>query len=99
MQVGHPDIQLNSVATWQWIADLLQFWTDHLGPRLYGGIFCYPSALAERLMADINPGIDISHHIMWERVVNNTYGWLNAGRCSTGHNKQSSRDSKSAMPL
>ena len=60
------------------MADLLQFWTDHSGPRLYGGIFHYPSALAEQLMADINPGINICHRIMWERVVNNTYGWLNA---------------------
>ena len=78
VQVGHPDVQLNSAATWQWMADLLQFWTDHSGPRLYGGIFRYPSALAEWLMADINPGINIGHRITWERVINNTYGWLNA---------------------
>ena len=78
VQVAHHNVRLNSAATWQWMADLLQFWTDLSGPRLYGSIFHYSSALAERLMADINPGIDIGHHIMWERVVNNTYGWLNA---------------------
>ena len=60
------------------MADLLQFWTDLSGPRLFGGIFRYPSALAEQLMMDINPSIDITHHVTWERIVNNTYGWLNA---------------------
>ena len=60
------------------MVDLLQFWTDLSSPRLYGGIFRYPSALMERLMADINPGINISHCITWEQVINNTYGWLNA---------------------
>ena len=77
VHVGHPDVLLNSAATWQWMADLLQFWTDLSGPRLFGGIFHYPSALAEQLMADINPSIDIAHHITWEQIVNNTYGWLN----------------------
>ena len=28
VHIGHPDIRLNSMVTWQWIADLLQFWTD-----------------------------------------------------------------------
>ena len=66
MRVGHPGIRLNSKATWQWMADLLQFWTDLSGPRLFGGIFCYPSALAKQLMVDINPSIDIAHCITWE---------------------------------
>ena len=29
-------------------------------------------------MTDINPSIDITHRVTWERIVNNTYGWLNA---------------------
>ena len=71
--VGHEDVWLNSAATWQWMADLLQFWTNLSGPRLYGGVFRYPRALAELLMADINPGIDLGQFVMWERIVNNTY--------------------------
>ena len=78
VHVGHQDIWLNSVATWQWIGDLLQFWTDLSGPRLYGGVFHYPSALAEQLMADINPGLGLAHCVSWERIVHNTTGWLNA---------------------
>ena len=66
------------MVTWQWMADMLQFWTNLASPRLKGGIIYYPSALVEQLMADINPGIDIDHRITWERVINNTYGWLNA---------------------
>ena len=86
MHVGHTDIHLNSAATWQWMADMLQFWTDLSGPRLFGSIFCYPSALVEQLMVDINPGIDIAYRITWERIVNNTYDWLNARALfDTGH--------------
>ena len=84
VHVGHPNIWLNSLATWQWMVDLLQFWIDLSGPRLFGGIFRYPSALAEQLMMDINPSIDIAHRITWERIVNNTYGWLNAGALFDG---------------
>ena len=77
MHVGHPDIQLNSAATWQWMADLLQFWTNLSSLRLFGGIFHYPSALAKQLMADINPSFDVPHHITWQHIVNNTSSWLN----------------------
>ena len=59
------------------MADLLQFWTDLSSLRLFGGIFCYPSALAEQLMADINPSFDAPRHITWQRIMNNTYSWLN----------------------
>ena len=41
-------------------------------------MFHYPSALAEQLMMDINPSINISHRITWQQIVNNTFGWLNA---------------------
>ena len=57
---------------------MLQFWTDLSSPRLFGGIFHYPSALAEQLMADINPSFDAPCHITWQRIVNNTSSWLNA---------------------
>ena len=66
------------MATWQWMVDLLQFWTDLSGPRLFGSIFCYPSALAKQLMTDINPSFDAPHHITWQRIMNNTPSWLNA---------------------
>ena len=78
IHIGHPDVQLNSVVTWQWMADLLQFWTDLFSLRLFGGVFCYPSALAEQLMTDINPSFDAPHHITWQRIMNNTPSWLNA---------------------
>ena len=78
VHVGNPDVRLNSVVTWQWMADLLQFWTDLSSPRLFGSIFRYPSAMAEQLMTDINPSFDTPRHIAWQRIVNNTYSWLNA---------------------
>ena len=58
VHIGNPDVRLNFMVTWQWMADLLQFWTDLSGPRLFGSIFCYPSVLAEQLMVDINPSLN-----------------------------------------
>ena len=66
MRTYPENIRLNSTVTWQWMADLLQCWTDLSGPRLFGGIFRYPSALAEQLMVDINSSIDIAHSVTWE---------------------------------
>ena len=77
VHVGHPNIRLNSPATWQWMVDLLQFWTNLSGLRLFSSIFHYPSALAEQLMADINLSFDAPHHITWQHIMNNTSSWLN----------------------
>ena len=61
IHIGNPDVQLNSVVTWQWMVDLLQFWTDLSSPRLFGSIFRYPSVLAKQPMTDINPSFDALH--------------------------------------
>ena len=74
IHIGNPDVRLNSVATWQWMADLLQFWTDLSGLRFFGSIFQYPSAL----MTDINPSFDAPLHVTWQHIVNNTPSLLNA---------------------
>ena len=66
VHLGHQDVWLNSATMWQWMADLLQFWTNLSGLRLYGGVFNYPSALAEQLIADINPSMDITQCVTWE---------------------------------
>ena len=78
VHVSNPNIRLNSVVTWQWMVDLLQFWTDLSVPRLFGSILHYPSALAEQLMIDINPSFDTPCHITWQHIMNNTPSWLNA---------------------
>ena len=78
IHVGHPNVWVNSMATWQWMVDLLQFWTNLSSPRLFGSIFHYPSALAKQLMTDINPSFDAPHHVTWQHIVNNTPSWLNA---------------------
>ena len=78
IHIGHPDVRLNSVVTWQWMVDLLQFWTNLSGPRLFGSIFRYPSVLAKQLMTDINPSFNAPHHVTWQCIVNNTPSWLNA---------------------
>ena len=97
VQVGHSDIQLNFVVTWQWMADLLQFWMDLSEPRLYSGIFQYLSTLVQRLMADINSGLTLP--IMSPGRGSSIICMAGSvpEHCSTGCNKQSSRGSKIDM--
>ena len=76
--VGHANMRLNSAGTWMWMVDLLQFWADLSGSRLYSGVFRYTSLLVTHLMMDINPSLDATHHITWEHVANNTPSWINA---------------------
>ena len=78
IHIGNLDVRLNSLATWQRMADLLQFWSDPSSPRFLGSIFRYPSVLAEQLMADINPSFNAPHHVTWQCIMNNTPSWLNA---------------------
>ena len=62
IHVGNPNVWLNSVATWQWMADLLQFWTNLSGPRLFGSIFRYPSLWPSSLWRISTPAS--THHVM-----------------------------------
>ena len=53
MRIAEPAIQ--SPATWQWMADLLQYWSDVSNTKTPGGLSRTQSALVERLMDIVNP--------------------------------------------
>ena len=55
MRIDEPAIR--SPATWQWMADLLQYWSDVSNTKTPGGLSRTQSALVERLMDIVNPWV------------------------------------------
>ena len=76
MRIDEPAIQ--SPATWQWMADLLQYWSDVSNTKTPGGLFRTQSALVERLMDTVNLWFSEKHRVTWSRVAFGTFHWLQA---------------------
>ena len=69
---------IRSPATWQWMADLLQYWSDVSNTKTPGGLSRTQSALVERLMDTVNPWFPAKHRVTWSRVAFGTFHWLQA---------------------
>ena len=65
-------------ATWQWMADLLQYWSDVSNTKTPGGLSRTQSALVERLMEIVNLWFPVKDHVMWTSVAFGTLHWLEA---------------------
>ena len=65
MRIDEPAIR--SPATWQWMADLLQYWSDVSNTKTPGGLSRTQSALVERLMDIVNPWFPAKDRITWGR--------------------------------
>ena len=76
MRIDKPTIR--APATWQWMADLLQYWSDVSNTKTPGGLSHTQSALVERLMDTVNPWFPAKHRITWSRVTFGTFHWLQA---------------------
>ena len=76
MRIDEPAIR--SPATWQWMADLLQYWCDVSNTKTPGGLSRTQSALVERLMDIVNLWFPAKTHVTWGRVAFGTFHWLQA---------------------
>ena len=76
MRIDEPSIQ--APVTWQWMADLLQYWSDVSNTKTPGGLSHTQSTLVERLMDTVNPWLSARHRITWDRVAFGTFHWLQA---------------------
>ena len=65
-------------ATWQWMADLLQYWSDVSNTKTQGGLSRTQSVLVERLMDMVNPLFPVKDRVTWRSVAFGTYHWLEA---------------------
>ena len=77
--MNFPNRTISSPGTWQWMADLLQYWCDVSNTRTQGGLFRTASPLVERLMELVNPHFQASKdRVTWDRVAFGTFHWLKA---------------------
>ena len=76
MRIDEPAIR--SPTTWQWMADLLQYWSDVSNTKTPGRLSRTQSALVERLMDIVNPWFPAKNRVTWDRVTFGTFHWLQA---------------------
>ena len=76
MRIDEPAIR--APATWQWMADLLQYSSDVSNTKTPSGLSRTQSTLVERLMNTVNPWFLAKHRITWDRVAFGTFHWLQA---------------------
>ena len=77
--MNFPNRTICSPGTWQWMADLLQYWCDVSNTRTQGGLFRTASPLVEKLMELVNPHFPAAKdRITWDSVAFRTFHWLEA---------------------
>ena len=70
---------IRSPGTWQWMANLLQYWSDVSNTKTQGGLSRMQSALVEKLMEVVNPHFPaVKERITWDSVAFGTFHWLEA---------------------
>ena len=75
--MNFPNVAIRVPGTWQWMADLLQYWSDISNTKTQGGLSRTQSALVERLMEVVNPHFSaVKEHITWTSIAFGTFHWL-----------------------
>ena len=86
--MNFPNKAIRSPGTWQWMADLLQYWSDVSNTRTQGGLFRTASPLVEKLMEIVNPHFPaVKERITWDSVAFGTFHWLEARSALTSAEK------------
>ena len=79
MAMNFPNKAIRSPGTWQWMADLLQYWSDVSNTKTQGGLSRTASPLVEKLMEIVNPHFPaVKERITWDSVAFGTFHWLEA---------------------
>ena len=82
--MNFADEAIRSPGTWQWMADLLQYWCDVSNTRTQGGLYRTASPLVEMLMKIVNSHFTTSKdRITWDSVAFGTFHWLEARSAHT----------------
>ena len=77
--MNFPNKAIRSPGTWQWMADLLQYWSDVSNTKTLGGLFRTASPLVEKLMEIVNPHFPaVKERVTWDSVAFGTFHWLEA---------------------
>ena len=88
MAMNFPRVEICAPGTWQWMADLLQYWSDVSNTKTQGGLSRTQSALVEKLMEVVNPHFYAAkERITWESVAFGTFHWLESRTAHTEDEK------------
>ena len=88
--MNFPKVAIRTPGTWQWMADLLQYWSDVSNTKTQGGLSQTQSALVERLMEVVNPHFpSVKECITWASVAFGTFHWLES---RSGHTEKEKAD-------
>ena len=75
--MNFPNVAIHAPGTWQWMADLLQYWSDVSNTKTQGGLSHTQSTLVERLMEVVNPHFPaVKERITWTSIAFGTFHWL-----------------------
>ena len=86
--MNFPKVEICSPGTWQWMADLLQYWSDVSNTKTQGSLCRTQSALVEKLMEVVNPHFPaVKERITWESVAFGTFHWLESRTAHTEDEK------------
>ena len=85
--MNFPNAAIHLPGTWQWMADLLQYWSNVSNTKTQGGLSRTQSTLVEQLMEVINPHFPaVKERITWESVAFGSFHWLES--CSAHTEKE-----------
>ena len=88
--MNFPNVAIRSPGTWQWMADLLQYWSDVSNTKTQGGLSRTQSALVEKLMEVVNPHFPATkERITWDSIAFGTFHWLES---RSGHTEKKKAD-------
>ena len=76
MAMNFSQVAIRSPGTWQWMADLLQYWSDVTNTKTQGSLSRTQSALVEQLMEMVNPHFPAKEQVTWAKVAFRTFHWL-----------------------
>ena len=82
------NVAIRSPGTWQWMANLLQYWSDVSNTKTQGGLSRMQSTLVEKLMEVINPHFPaVKEQITWDSLAFRTFHWLKSRTAHTEKEK------------
>ena len=85
--MNFANFAVRAPGTWQWMTDLLQYWSDVSNTKTQGGLSQTQSVLVQRLMEVVNPHFPAKDQVTWTKVAFTTFHWLESQSAFTQEEK------------
>ena len=81
------NVAVRAPYTWQWMADLLQYWIDVSNTKTQDGLSQTQIVLVKRVMDTVNPHFPAKERVTWAKVAFRTFHWLESRTVFTQEEK------------